>query len=95
MKESGMSMMGYGDGMMGDGMMGWMVLWTVLGLILLIAIATGVAMMVARINRRSAAAPTGVPRGQHEAGEVLRKRFASGEIDDDDFRRRLAVLEGR
>ncbi|TFD21843.1 SHOCT domain-containing protein [Cryobacterium sp. TMS1-13-1] len=71
--------------------MGWMGLWVILGLILLVAV---VAMLAAWIVRRSLAAPAGVPRGGHEAGDVLRRRYASGEIDDEEFRRRLAVLEG-
>ena len=88
-RESVISMMGYGYG---DGMTGWMVLWAILGLILLVATVAAVAMLAAWIVRRSPAAPAGVPRGGQEAGDVLRRRFASGEIDDEEFRRRLAVL---
>jgi putative membrane protein len=84
-RESVISMMGYGNGMMG-----WMGLWVILGLILLVAV---VAMLAAWIVRRSLAAPAGAPRGGQEAGDVLRRRYASGEIDDEEFRRRLAVLK--
>ena len=75
-------------------MMDWMGLWIILGLILLVATVAAVVMLTAWILRRSPAAPAGVPRGGQDAGDVLRRRFASGEIDDEEFRRRLAVLEG-
>ena len=88
-RESVISMMGYGNGMMD-----WMGLWIVLGLILLVATVAAVVMLTAWILRRSPAAPAGVPRGGQDAGDVLRRRFASGEIDDEEYRRRLAVLEG-
>ena len=88
-RESVISMMGYGNGMMD-----WMGLWIILGLILLVATVAAVVMLTAWILRRSPAAPAGVPRGGQDAGDVLRRRFASGEIDDEEFRRRLAVLEG-
>ena len=89
MRESVISMMGYGNGMMG-----WMGLWVILGLILLVATVAAVAMLTAWMVRRNPAAPVGVPQGGQEAGDVLRRRYASGEIDDEEFRRRLAVLEG-
>jgi uncharacterized membrane protein len=35
------------------------------------------------------------PRGNSSARQILEERFARGEIDDDEFRSRLAELERR
>ena len=35
------------------------------------------------------------PRGNSSARQILEERFARGEIDDDEFRSRLAALEGQ
>lgn len=92
-------MMGYGDGMMGgwsgSSMMGgWSPIWSILALILVLAAAASVALLAAWLVRRGAAPQGGAPRGRQEAGEILRRRFAAGEIDDEEYRRRLTVLEG-
>ncbi|HEX7068903.1 MAG TPA: SHOCT domain-containing protein, partial [Candidatus Limnocylindria bacterium] len=62
---------------MGLGMLGWMVLLVVT-----------VALIVWLVNRN-------VPRrqpGSDSAEEVLRRRYASGEIDAEEYGRRLSVL---
>lgn len=92
-------MMGYGDGMMGgwngNSMMGgWSLTWSILSLVLVLAAAASVAMLFVWLVRRAPAAQGGVGRGGQEAGEILRRRFAAGDIDDEEFRRRLTVLDG-
>jgi putative membrane protein len=84
-------------GMMGnDGMMGSMGLWSILGLILMVAAVVAVAALIVWVVRRNSTSPSaGVPGEGQDAGEVLRRRFASGEIDEEEFQRRRAVLEGR
>jgi len=86
-KESVIEMMG------NDGMMGWMVFWSMLGLILLLAAVVAIVVLIVWIVRRNSA-PTAGALGE-DAGEVLRRRFASGEIDEEEFQRRRAILEGR
>jgi len=74
---------GWGDGgagwwAMGLGMLAWVVL-----------LAVGVGLVVWLINRNGA----GQRNGRGDAAEdVLRRRFASGEIDADEYERRLSVL---
>ncbi|MCO4265208.1 SHOCT domain-containing protein [Pseudarthrobacter sp. MDT3-26] len=92
-------MMGHGDGMMdgwnGNSMMGgWSLTWSILALMLVLAAVASVALLVAWLVRRAPAAQGGVARGGQEAGEILRRRFAAGDIDDEEFRRRLTVLDG-
>lgn len=92
-------MMGYGDGMMGGwngyGMMGGgSPLWGLLMLIFVVAAIAAVALFAVWLIRRGPSAPGGAVRGGQEAGEILRRRFASGDIDDEEFRRRLAIMEG-
>lgn len=62
----------------------WMLLWGILGLTVLVLIIRAIAR---------AAAP---PRASDEADPALtelRRRFAAGEIDQDEFDRRRATLE--
>ena len=89
MKESVIGIMG------NDGMMDWIVLWSIFGLILLVAVIVAVTALIVWIVRRNSAATAGVPGEGQDPGEVLRRRFASGEIDKEEFQRCRAVLEGR
>jgi putative membrane protein len=72
----------WGDGgawwAMGFGMLFWLLL-----------LALTVALIVWLVNRSTARGPE--QRGD-SAEEVLRRRFASGEIDAEEYGRRLAVL---
>ena len=77
------------------GSMGSMGLWSILGLILMVAVIVAVAVLIVWIVKRSSAAPVGVPGEGQVAVEVLRRRFAAGEIDEEEFQRCRAVLEGR
>ncbi len=83
---------GYGHmwgGMMGGGLM-MLLFW---GVIL------AVIVLVVRALMRPAAGPHGTGQnagqgaGQGDAEEILRARFARGEIDEDEYRRRRAVLD--
>jgi putative membrane protein len=71
---------------MGGGMMMWMLLWAVVGLAVLALAVTGVVWLV----RRSS--PDTVPR-QESPEEILKRRYAAGEIDEDEFQRRRAGLQ--
>lgn len=71
--------------MMGSGMMGgWGgVAW--FGVLLLLIVAVGIVLAVVLI-RRPAGAPT------DDAREILRRRFASGEISADEFASAMKTL---
>lgn len=79
-----------GNSMMG----GWSLFGGILALIFVLAAVAAVTLLVAWLIRRGPATPGGAPRGGQEAGEILRRRYASGDIDDEEFRRRLTALEG-
>jgi putative membrane protein len=72
----------YGNG--GD-MTWWMVLFAVLVVALLIA---GMVALVLFIVRQSADTGPGVS----DARRVLEERFARGEIDEEEFRKRASLL---
>jgi putative membrane protein len=75
------------DGMgMGGGMMMWMVLWALVGLALLALAVAGVVWLV-----RHSAPETG--RQPESAEEILKRRYAAGEIDEEEFERRRAGLQ--
>jgi putative membrane protein len=95
---SGM-MGGSGGGMMsnfGGGMAGGMVVWSVVALILLIAVVVAIVFLIIFLARRSSGPretrPAGRGGGDPAPADILRRRFASGEIDDEEFKRRLAVI---
>jgi len=69
--------------MMGFGMLFWV--------LLLVAVVWLVVRTVNAADRRQADG-----RGERdEAVDLLRRRFASGEIDTEEFERRLALLQRR
>lgn len=61
----------------------------ILGSLLWVALIAGVIFVVFRVANGSR---RGEPRASESAEEVLRRRFAAGEIDEDEYRRRLDVL---
>ncbi|AEW95103.1 MULTISPECIES: SHOCT domain-containing protein [Streptomycetaceae] len=78
--------------------MGWMMtgmgIWTLLGGLLLVALLGLAVVAVAAVLRSRA--PGGLPpggrRGPEEAREILRRRYAAGEIDEDEFWRRMSGI---
>jgi len=79
--------------LMNGGMMGAAVIWSIVVLILLAVTATAIVLLVRRAGQ---ADPDN--QGRHssttrEAREILRSRYASGDIDDEEYRRRAAALD--
>ena len=74
--------------MMFPGMGGWMMAAS--GILLLLIVGLAVITVVALL-RPSRAAGGGVSRSS--AKELLDQRYARGEIDDDEYYRRLSVLD--
>lgn len=69
--------------------------WMAGGMVLWWCVATAVAGVLVLLVAGAWFAAAG--RGQDEAGpahDVLAGRFARGEIDEEDYRRRAAVLRG-
>lgn len=73
--------------MMGGGVMGamglWMALWVLLGLAVLVLAVLGIIWLV---HRTGDSANGAAARGT--ADELLRRRYATGEIDEEEYRRR-------
>ncbi len=51
-----------------------------------------IVMLVRHFGRPAGTAPGGSPPGD-DAVQVLRQRFARGELDEEEFQRRMALLE--
>jgi putative membrane protein len=77
---------GMGDGMGMGGMMLMMVLWVVVGLAVLALAVVGTVWLV----RRTAPAEGRRPESPEE---TLKRRYAAGEIDEDEFQRRRTGLQ--
>jgi putative membrane protein len=76
-------------GMMSGGMMGWMFLWPLVGLLLLATVIVLSVLVVRKFWNRVGHS------GRTEAAlDVLRERFARGELDREEFESRRQVLEG-
>jgi len=73
--------------MMNGWMYGWMWIWPLLVLAGLLLLVYGVV----RLAQGSPSVPEDVERGS-AARRILDERFARGEIDEDDYRRRRAQL---
>lgn len=74
-------------GMAMGGMMAWMMIWGLLGIALLVLAIVATVRLVRR-----------PPTNQHDAAiesadEVLRRRYAAGEIDEDEYLQRRAGLQ--
>lgn len=78
--------MNYRDGMMSWWMSGWTWFWGLLVVVVLVALLVWVLV---RLSSRQA--PTS-DRTQLDALQILEERFARGEIDQDEFENRRAVL---
>ena len=75
-----------------DHMSGWGWFTVVLGMLLLAALVAAGVVLLARVGqRRAGTSPAPSPRA---AQDLLAERFARGEIDEDEYRSRLATLTG-
>ena len=77
----------------GNGMGGWgMVLMTISSLLFWGLVIAGIVALVRYAGRSS---HVGAPPGDRPTPQqVLAERFARGEIDEDEYTRRLQVLDG-
>ncbi len=84
-------------GMMGGGMMAAMGIWALLLIATLLAVlvlsALGSVWLVRRLRQDVGGSPVS-PNGD-SAHDTLRQRYAAGEIDDDEYERRLSALNRR
>jgi putative membrane protein len=64
--------------------------WWLVGILMIVITTAVLAAAIWAIQRVSMGT-----RGSVDARRVLEERFARGEIDEDEFRRRLDVLERR
>ena len=71
-----------------SGMMMWMLVWGLVGLAVLAVLVAGIVWFV------GGNATGGAPR-EPEPADVLRRRYAAGEIDEDEYLRRLSGLSQR
>ena len=74
------------DGM--GGMMMWMLWWGVMGLVLIALVVVGVVAIVRRSDRARGRTPAVDP-----PDEVLKRRYAEGEIGEDEYQSRRAALQ--
>ncbi|MGW0752506.1 SHOCT domain-containing protein [Streptomyces sp. NPDC002587] len=72
----------------GMGGWGWVAMFS---MVLLVALAVTAIVLLLRSADRFPAHPT-EPRAAPSAKQVLAERFARGEIDEEEFERRLTVL---
>jgi len=76
------------DGMGGmGGMMLWMLIWGLVGLALLALMVVGIVWLVRRGNGSNQLTPPESPDA------LLRRRYAAGELDEDEYLRRRAGLQ--
>ena len=76
------------SGMEMGGMMGWMLIWGLLGIALLVLAIVGTVWLVRRPrHQRDSKSAVESPE------EVLRRRYAAGEIDEDEYWQRRAGLQ--
>jgi putative membrane protein len=69
--------------------------WFAMLVLILVLVGLAVTLLVVLLRgpgRGDTGSPTAAPAGPSEAALILRRRFAAGEIDEDEFRRRLAAL---
>ncbi len=85
---------GFDGGMMGGwGIFGW--LWMLIPLLFWGGLLALIAWAIVRIFPGQRAGDGGSPRGgPRPAEEILRERFARGEIDAREYEERLRVLRG-
>jgi len=87
-----------GGGMMGAGMMGYGAyffspLWGILTLVLWILVIVGIVLLVAWLLRRRPATARGPDTGSTNALDLLRERYARGEITREEYEQMRRDLE--
>ena len=73
----------------------WMILWALVGVVILVLAVAGAVWTARQLSQRA--------RGDRERAElpgdgpqeILRHRYAAGEIDEDEYLRRLSGLSQR
>ena len=80
-------------GMMGS-MSLWILFWGLVSLVVLVLAVVGGVRLVRELRRRDAK-PIGSAPYEEAPKEILRRRYAAGEIDEDEYLRRLAGLSQR
>lgn len=91
-----MQTIGEGARLMGDmmsgGMMGgmgvWMLLWVLVGIAVLVLAVVGIVSLVRRTGNRE----SGPASGGELPEDLLRRRYAAGEIEEDEYLRRRSGL---
>lgn len=98
--------MGHDGGMMEGGMMeggmmgmmgGWMLLWTLVGIaVLVVAVLAAIWLIKHRSPARPDTTPTALGKRNEVASaqELLRRRYAAGEIDREEYLRMQRDLSG-
>lgn len=76
------------SGMEMGGMMAWMGIWGLLGLALLVLAIVGIVRLVQRPSNKRDSKPA-----VESPEEVLRRRYAAGEIEEDEYLQRRAGLQ--
>lgn len=77
------------DGMMGGGMWAWL-LWGVLSLIAVAAVVIGLLLVAKKVWARGDSGPGS---RSNTALDILRERYARGEIDGDEYEERRRILQ--
>jgi putative membrane protein len=73
----------------------WLILWVVVGVAIVVLAAAGTVWVArelgwrSRAHRERAEVPEDAPRA------ILRRRYAAGDIDEDEYLRRLSGLSQR
>jgi putative membrane protein len=78
-------MCGWMNGMM-SGMGDWMVFWGLLGLVLLALFIVGLVWLIRSLTQNAVSKRPHVDTPQ----DILRRRYAAGEIDEEEHLRRLS-----
>ncbi|GAB2956461.1 hypothetical protein GCM10023080_014620 [Streptomyces pseudoechinosporeus] len=83
------------NGMM-SGMGAWMLLWGLVGLVFLALIILGLAWLArVLIGTTASKNTTSRPADAEAPQDILRRRYAAGEIDEDEYLRRMTGLGQR
>ncbi|GAB3174989.1 hypothetical protein GCM10027059_48040 [Myceligenerans halotolerans] len=71
-------------------MWGWDPLWGIVMMLVMLAFWCAVIWLIVVLAKGGMR--TGSQKSSHDAEQILASRYASGEIDEDEYRRRLTVL---